>query len=132
MVARIHSDVSGRVNALHYIFSVVAIAVCYVAIMYYGPYLQFYKIRTAARELAMQGSTVETNDERGKAYYDSRMQEMGYEFPMSDDLTYYRHDRDTVEVSFDYEYSIKHFFRAEPHVLIFEFRCKAHQGHCGE
>ncbi len=132
MHTSLHRDVAGRVNALHYILALVAIVVCYGILMYYSPHLQFYKIRSAARDLALQGSTVELDDDRGKAAYNSRMGELGYEFPMSDDLTYYRHDRDTVEVSFDYEYEVKHFFQKEPHVLVFEFRCKAHQGYCEE
>ncbi len=132
MLRTLHRDVSGKVNALHFILAGIAIAACYVLAMYYNPYLQFHKIRNCARDLALQGSTVELDDDRGKAYYDSRMGELGYDYPMSEDLTYYRHDRDTVEVQFAYEYSVKHFFQGEPHILQFEFRCKAHQGHCAE
>jgi hypothetical protein len=130
MLRRLHRDIHGRVNIVHYVLSIAVLAGVYATFMYYPPYMQNFRIRTAARDLALQGSTIETDDGRNKAWFDSRMGEMGYEYPLARDLTYYRYDRDTVEVSFEYAYDVNHFFLGEPHTLRFMYRCKAHKGHC--
>lgn len=92
--------------------------------------MEYYKIKQAAEELAKTGSTVDNNDERLKNWYDSRMREIGAEFPMSEHLTYYRADNDNVTVGFEYDYEVTHFWTDEAHILHFAFQCDSHLGHC--
>ena len=132
MLAKLHRDIHGRVNVMHYLLAVVVFAGVYAVFMYYAPILHAYQIKSAAKDLALQGSTVESDDTRNKAWYDARMGELDLQYPLSYDLVYYRHDVDTVEVSYEYDHPIKHFFMSQPHVLHFEFRCKAYRGHCKE
>jgi len=129
VLRRFHRDQDGKVNAVHFILAAVLIVAGYVAVMYIPPWLQFVKIRRIATEVAMTGTTVETNDGRNKAWYDSRLKEEGIGYPMSEDLNYMRHDMDHLYVSFEYDYPIKHFW-GKTHVLHYMFECDAKNGHC--
>ncbi len=130
MLSRLHRDEAGKFNVVHVILLFVVGAALYGSIMYVPPYMQYFKIKTAAEELAKSGSTVDNNDERLKNWYDSRMKEIGAQYPMSEHLTYYRADNDNVTVGFEYEYEINHFWSDSPHILHFAYQCDAHLGHC--
>lgn len=129
MVSRLHLDQDGKVNAVHYILLVVLIAVIYAAVMYVPPYIQFMTIKKIAAETALSASTVEMNDERNKTWYDSRMKEERYEYPMAQDLYYQRHSNENVEIGFEYDYPVKHLW-GTVHVLHFSYTCNAKLGHC--
>ena len=130
MFARLHQDQAGKFNVVHVLLLIVVSAALYASIMYIPAYLQFWKIKQAAQELALTGSTIERNDERNKSWYDSRMKEINVQYPMSEHLTYRRLDYENVEVAFEYDYPIKHFWSDQPHVLHFTFMCFAQNGHC--
>ncbi len=130
MFARLHHDQAGKFNVVHVILLIVVSAAFYGSILYVPPYMQYWKIKQAAQELALTGSTIERNDERNKAWYDSRIREIGAEYPMSEHLTYRRIDYENVEVAFEYDYPIHLFWSKEPHVLHFTYQCYAKNGHC--
>ncbi len=131
MLRRLHRDNRGKVNAVHIILVVLFIAVAYALVMYYTPYLQFMKIRSAARQLAITSSSTSWNDDKNKSWYDTELRNIGAEYPMSRDLAFHRFNERKVEVSFEYEYSVNHPL-VGPHVLHFTFRCVANDGICTE
>jgi hypothetical protein len=132
MFRRLHSDQDGKFNILHAILLLALVAGLYALALYYPPYMQFVKIRSFGREMAMKGSTTQMNDEKNKNYFDSQLRSIGVEYPTSRDITYHRYSPEKVQVAFEYEYAVKHFFMSEPHVLHFTVRCVASVGLCVE
>ncbi len=131
MLRSFHSDQDGKFNVVHVILLVVAAVALYVSIQYVPPYIQASQISGLAKTLALTGSTVETNDERNKGWFDSEMREKGHTYPKSENLTYRRINMDEVEVGYEYDYPVKHFWSPnKPHVLHFTFHCHANRGHC--
>lgn len=129
MFQRFHRDEDGKVNIVHYILGVALIVVFYATYMYFPPFIQYHKIKRLTTEVALTGTTVEGDDLRNKGWFDSRMREMGYSFPMSGDLSYIRHDYERLDISFEYDYPINHFW-GTTHVLHYSYRCSAESGHC--
>lgn len=131
MIRKLHRDNSGKVNVVHIILVALFIAGAYALVMYYPPYLQFMKIRSAARQLAITSSSTNFNDDKNKSWYDTELRNIGARYPTSRDLTYHRFNERKVEVAFEYEYPVNHPL-AGPHILHFTFRCVANDGICDE
>jgi hypothetical protein len=131
MLRSLHRDIHGKVNALHIVTVLLVAAGVYALVMYYPPYIQFMKIRSAAREMAQTASAGSANDERQKSWFDNELDAIGVEYPTSRDIVYHRYGPDKVQVSFEYEYEVAHPL-VGPHVLHFTFRCVANNGVCGE
>ena len=131
MLRRFHRDNAGKVNIVHFILLLAFIAGSYAVVMYYPPYVQFMKIRSAARQLAISSTSTTWNDDSNKSWYDAELKSIGAEYPTSRDLTYHRYNRDRVQVAFSYDYAVNHPL-VGPHVLHFTFRCVANNGICDE
>ncbi len=131
MLRSLHRDTRGKVNVIHIVLGLLFVAGSYALVMYYPPFFQFLKIRSAAREMAMTASVGNINDDRHKSWFDGELKAIGAEYPTSRDLLYYRYKPNKVEVGFEYEYPVMHPI-AGPHVLFFTFRCVATDGACVE
>lgn len=131
MLKTLHRDITGKANVVHIVLVLLFIAGSYALIMYYPPYVQFMKIRSAAKQLALTSTTTSMNDDKNKSWYDSELKGMGAKYPMSRDLLFHRYNEEKVEVGFEYDYSVEHPL-AGPHVLHFSYRCIATAGICDE
>lgn len=131
MLRSLHRDIHGRVNAVQIALVLLVLVGGYALVMYYPPYIQFVKIRSAAREMAKTATTGGGNDDRNKSWFDGELETMGVQYPTSRDLTYLRYKPDMVEVAFKYDYPVAHPL-VGPHVLHFTFRCVATDGMCEE
>lgn len=127
----LHHDEFGKFNIVHALFLAAFVAVSYILIMYYPPYMQFFRIKSAAEQMAMSASTGQADDKRNKAWFDTEMGDIGVDYPKSQDLVFYRYDAEQVEVAFQYDFEVNHPF-VEPHRLHFSYRCLAVAGRCRE
>ncbi len=132
MLRRLHRDQRGKFNIVHAVLLIAFAAGAYATVMYYPPYVQYWKIRSKARQMALTASTTQMNDEKNKNYFDGEMRSIGVEYPTSRDITYHRYNPEKVQVAFEYEYPVKHLFMSQPHVLHFRVLCLAQAGMCVE
>jgi len=130
MLRRLHSDQSGRFNFLHVLTIALLVGGGYALVLYYPPYYQFLKIRTAAEQVAKSATSSQFNDVQNKQWFDGEMDKIGVDYPRSEHLFFQRYDKNHVHLSFEYEFAVKHFFMGDPHVLPFQYECISRNGLC--